>query len=234
MTDRLDRGGAVVWRFALWYPEMLRCVFSVCTPYFPPSEVYIPKEVLVQKLPNFGYQLQFAGPDVEDKVVGRDEIRGFLGILYGGSDTTGSGEKLFDAMKGVRLDKIEAGEVGESPLLSKEEMDYYVGEYERNGMRGPLNWYRTGKVNYDEERKLIEEGRSKVTVPALMVVASRDPALPPAMAAAMDRYCEDLLVKTEVNATHWALWEAPAETNRHIGEFLDVILKDKPAVKASI
>jgi pimeloyl-ACP methyl ester carboxylesterase len=194
-------------------------------------ESYVSKEQLVTRVPNFGYQLQFAGPEVEEKAVGRDGIRGFLSVLYGARGK--GGEQLFNPANGVKLDSVVAGEVGESPLLSKEEMDFYASEYERNGLRGPLNWYRTWEVNYEEERKLVEEKRNRVTVPALMVMASRDVALPPAMAAAMDQYCDDL-VKREVNASHWALWETPAETNQHIGEFLDVILKDKRAVKASI
>ncbi|KAL2257964.1 hypothetical protein VTK26DRAFT_8906 [Humicola hyalothermophila] len=229
-----DWGGAIAWRFALWYPEMLRCVFSVCTPYFAPSAAFVPREVLVEKLlPNFGYQLQLAGPDVEAAVVGRDRIRAFLSIMYAARASDGTGG-LFSPAKGVRLDKVaEPGAVGESPLLSKEEMDFYVGEFERNGIRGPLNWYRTHEINFAEEGPLVEQGRNRVTMPALMIVASGDVALPPAMAAGMDKYCDNL-VKREVKAGHWALWEAPVETNRHIGEFLDAILKNKPAAKASI
>ncbi|KAL2024396.1 hypothetical protein VTK56DRAFT_8207 [Thermocarpiscus australiensis] len=224
-----DWGGAVAWRFALWYPGMLRGVFSVCTPYYAPSGVFVSRREMVARLPNFGYQLQFASGEVEAAVVGPDKIRGFLSILYGGKGK--DGERLFDPASGVRLDKLE--EVGKSPLLNEEEMEFYVGEFARNGMRGPLNWYRTERFNYEEELKLVEEGRSRVTMPTLMITASRDVALPPAMAAAMDRYCDDL-VKREVDAGHWALWEKPAEVNQHIGEFLDVILKAERPLKASI
>jgi pimeloyl-ACP methyl ester carboxylesterase len=111
-------------------------------------------------------------------------------------------------------------------------MDFYVDEYVKNGMRGPLRWYKNNKVNFDEERVLLEQGKIKVTVPALMVMATRDAALPPAMSASMDENCTDL-VKREVNATHWALWEAAADTNKHISEFLEGILKGQP-LKASI
>ncbi|KAK4137435.1 alpha/beta-hydrolase [Trichocladium antarcticum] len=225
-----DRGGAVAWRFALWYPQLLRCVFSVCTPFTAPNKVYYSKEQVVARLPNFRYQLQLAGPEVEEKVVGRAGIRNFLAVMYGARGK--GGVEMYDSVNGLKLDRMVAGEVGESPLLSKDEMDFYVDEYARNGLRGPLNWYRTDKINYDEERKLIAEKKTRITVPALMIMASRDLALPPAMAAGMDQLCDDL-VKKEVNAGHWALWETPAETNQHISEFLDGILKDKP-VKASI
>lgn len=226
-----DWGGAVAWRFALWRPDLLRCVFSVCVPYVPPSPVYFPKEEVVKMLPNFGYQLQWEGEDVERAAAGKEGIRGFLGICYGAKGKDGE-TGLFDPTKGVRLDLVERGMVGESPLLSKDEMDFYVDEYARKGMKWPLNWYRTSKVNFDEEVELVKAERSRVTVPALMIAASADVALPPAMAAGMDQYCDDL-VKREVDASHWVLWEKPAEVNVHISEFLERFLKNQP-LKASI
>ncbi len=225
-----DWGGAVVWRFVLWRPELVRGVFSVCTPFWLPSEVYLSKKEVVRRLPNFGYQAQFDGTEVDEGVVGREKIRAFLSIMFGARRR--DGQVVFDVAKGVRVDKLEPKEIGETPLLSREEMEFYVDEYVRNGIRGPLSWYKTGRVNYDEERKLIEDGKTRVTVPALMVVAKRDSALPPIMAAGMGQHCDSLVTK-QVDATHWALWEAPAETNKHIGEFLDGLLGGAP-LKASI
>ena len=225
-----DWGGAVVWRFALWRPEMVRGVFSVCTPFWGPSPVYLEKTEVVKRLPNFGYQVQFDGTEVDEGVVGREKIRAFLSVMYGARRADGL--PVFDVRKGVDLERLVAGEIGESPLLSREEMEFYADEYARNGMRGPLCWYKTGRVNFEEELKLIEEGRTRITMPALMVVATRDAALPPAMAAGMGQHC-DSLVTQQVDATHWALWEAPAETNRHIGEFLEGLLGEPP-LKASI
>jgi pimeloyl-ACP methyl ester carboxylesterase len=142
------------------------------------------------------------------------------------------GEPVFDVLSGFKLDKLEVGKIGESPLMSKEELDFYADEFVKNGMRGPLCWYKTAKINFDEERKLLQEGRTRVRVPALMVVATRDRALPPPMSAGMDKHFDNLVMR-EVDATHWALWEKPAETNQHIDEFLRGILKEQP-LKASI
>lgn len=225
-----DWGGAVAWRFALWYPEVLRGVFSVCTPFWAVGDKFYTKAQIVQMLPNFGYQLQFEGTEVDEAVVGREKIRAFLSVMYGAKRE--DGQAVFGVAKGLQVDLLEPSKIGESPLLSREEVDFYADEYVKNGMRGPLCWYKTNKVNFDEERPLLEQGRTKVTVPALMVVATRDAALPPAMSANMDALCTDL-TKKEVNATHWALWEAAADTNKHISEFVEGILKDQP-LKASI
>ncbi|KAK4237902.1 Alpha/Beta hydrolase protein [Achaetomium macrosporum] len=225
-----DWGGVVAWRFALWYPELLQCVFSVCTPFFPVSDVYVPTEEMVKRLPNFGYQLQWEGTAVEEFVVGKEKVRAFFNALFGGQPK--DGEPIFDVAGGFHLEKFEADKIGDSPLVSKEEVEFYADEYVTNGLRGPLCWYKTRKINFDEERKLLDEGKTKVTVPSLMVVALKDVALLPSMSVGMEKYVPNL-VKKEVDASHWALWEKPAEVNQYIEEFLKGILKGQP-LKASI
>ncbi|KAK4140324.1 Alpha/Beta hydrolase protein [Dichotomopilus funicola] len=197
-----DWGGAVVWRFALWHPEALRCVIS----------------------------LQWAGTEVDEALVGREKIRAFLKVLYGARRD--DGKQVFNVAKGLDLEALEVDKIGESPLVNGEELEYYADEYARNGIKGPLSWYKTSKINFDEEKVLFDEGRDKITLPTLMVVALRDNALPPAMSANMHEYCTNL-TKKEVNATHWALWEAAGETNQHFKDFLQGVLKEQP-LKASI
>lgn len=227
-----DWGGALVWRVALWHPDLLAGVFSVCTPYNAPSPVYYPPERVVELVPNFAYQLQLAGPDVERAVRGREKIRQFLNGMYGGRGP--AGEAAFDTSRGVALESLER--LAPSPLLEAAELDFYAAEFAGNdggSIRGPLNWYRTRKVNFDEELELVREGRTRVAVPAMMISARLDNALPPAMAAGMGKHF-DRLVKTEVvEAHHWALWEAVEEVNRHIGEFVVGVLKGQ-GFKASI
>lgn len=225
-----DWGGMVVWRFALWHPEMLKGVFSICTPYAPvlPDFVDIPQ--LIQRLPNFTYQAQLAGPDVE-REIGSDpaKIRGLLSGVYGarGSD----GELVFTVNKGVHFENLD--KMGKSPLLSDEEIDYYVDQYARNGVRGPLNWYRTRKVNYEEELALLKDGQQpKVQPPSMLVAARGDAALPPRMAKGMEVFFEKVKI-LEVDGSHWSLWEpSAAETNAHIGAFVEELLGE--STKASI
>ncbi|KAK0646439.1 epoxide hydrolase [Cercophora newfieldiana] len=217
-----DWGGAVVWKMALWRPEVVSAVFSVCTPYAPPREgPYVDLEGVVKRLPNFRYQLQLAGREVEEGVVGEERTRGFLCGMYGGR--TRDGERAFDTQKGVFLEKLEG--MGMSPLLNEEEVEFYVREYVRKGLHGPLNWYRTTRVNWEEERELVERGTEalRIKVPSMIVTASKDDALPPAMTAYMGPWF-DSLERREVEAGHWALWQAAADVNRHIGDFLSKVL----------
>lgn len=236
-----DWGGMVVWRFALWHPALLRGVFSVCTPYVPPSPTYHDLAATVARLPNFRYQLQLAGPDVE-REVGRDpaKLRGFLAGMYGARGPNG-GEVVFSVDRGVHFENL--GKVGASPLLGEDELAFYVRQYARTGVRGPLNWYRTRRINYEEELALLGgeggDGKGqqapKVVPPALMIVATKDAALPPSMAEGMGASFESLRM-AEVEGSHWALWEPTAEqTNGHIGKFVEELLGGGGgAVKASI
>jgi len=233
----------VAWRFALWHPSVLRCVFSICTPYFAPISQPITLEVLTSIHSNFRYQLQFRSGECEARV-GRDpaRVRAFLGALYGGRalmedlKTIDEGRKgLFDPEVGIPLDLVEQCRVGPSPLLSKEEMDYYVEQFAtgKGGIKGACNWYRMTEINNKEEMELAQAGRVKIRTPALMVVARKDVALKPELAGKMEDFIENLKM-VEVDASHWALWERPAEVNAHLTEWLRGILDREGRLRPSI
>ncbi|KAF9872621.1 hypothetical protein CkaCkLH20_09800 [Colletotrichum karsti] len=219
-----DWGGALVWRVALWHPSLLRGVFSVCTPYNAPTTHWFDLADLIAagKFHNFKYQLQLRGPDVADRLTAPADIRQFLQGIYGGKGP--DGELVFTTQEGVVFENI--GKIGPTPLLSEEEIAYYADNFARSGLRGPTNWYRTRKLNYEEELPLAEKAEKeggapvKVAPPSLFILANRDAALPASMAAGMEQHFEDL-TRGEVTATHWALWEAPEEVNKQIKAWLD-------------
>lgn len=79
-----------------------------------------------------------------------------------------------------------------------------------------VNWYRTRKVNYEEELAIL--GR-RIEVPVLFIQALRDPALPPHLGKSMSKHIPNLTLK-QVNTAHWALWEKPEEVNVILEEWL--------------
>lgn len=109
-----------MYRVAQWYPKLVSHVFSVCTPYMPVQDDYVPLSQLVTKLPNFGYQLQFGSADqkVEKVVKGEVAMRKFLAGMYGGKPSTDT--PVMTPEHGVDLKVITDGEVGPSPLLNEE------------------------------------------------------------------------------------------------------------------
>ena len=116
-----DWGGAVVFRVAQWYPDLVSHVFSVCTPYFHVSDQYVPTEALVKgPVPQFGYQLQFGSLDQKvEKVVNNEaKVRKFLLGAYGGKPS--SGRKFMTPEHGIELSTIEEDEFEMTLLLSHE------------------------------------------------------------------------------------------------------------------
>lgn len=116
-----DWGGAVVYRVAQWYPDLVTHVFTVCTPYTPPVERYISTEQLSKTtLPQFGYQLQFGSEDGKLERVVKDEktMRKFLLGMYGGRPS--SGTKFMSPITGIDLKQVEEGEFKMTPLFDQE------------------------------------------------------------------------------------------------------------------
>jgi pimeloyl-ACP methyl ester carboxylesterase len=61
--------------------------------------------------------------------------------------------------------------------------------------------------------------KSTIDIPTLFVLALKDAALPPWMSTNMGQSIPNL-TKKEVDASHWALWERPAEVNAYVKEWL--------------
>ena len=124
-----------MYRIALWHPDLVTHLFSVCTAYFPPSKEYTSLEDRIKsgQLPNFGYQLQFANDKLEDKVTSREQIKQLLNAMYGGWSP--NKERGFDVRHGIHLENLPR--LGHTKLVDKKTLDYYANEYARNGMHGP-------------------------------------------------------------------------------------------------
>ena len=98
-------------------------------------------------------------------------------------------------------------------------MDVYTTSFHTNNLSGPMNWYRTRRVNYEDETSLPSATRNHLAQPVLFVQALRDDILIPAMSAGMERVMPKL-TRAEVPTGHWALWQAPGQVNEIIGKWL--------------
>lgn len=225
-----DWGGAIVYRIALWHPELIQAVISVCTPYSRPSLEYISTEEMVEKyLPQFQYQIHLASGEIEKNIKTRDEIKHFVNSLYGARREDGA--PGFDVHKGADFDVIKSGKLVRTSLMNQEEWEYYADNFSITGVRGTVNWYRTRKLNYDAElplAKLQKEKGLKVKPPTLYLGASRDVALPPRMARGMELNFESLKM-AQVDGGHWILIQKAEECNKIIGEYLEEVVKEGDA-----
>lgn len=96
----------------------------------------------------------------------------------------------------------------------------------KNGIRGPCNWYRTRRVNYDDERGLPASQRAGVQQPVLFVFATGDMILSEDLQKGMDKAIPNL-TKGSVPASHWALWHTPGQTNELIGKWVEGVVLGK-------
>lgn len=216
-----DWGGALVYRAALWHPELFRGIFSVCTPYTAPVPEYVDLKDQIEAgiTPSFGYQLQFRDSAIDSRLRGATNIRRVLLALYGA--TTPSGDPGFDARTGLIFENLP--HLGASPLVSNEDLDYYTVEYLKNTITGPFSWYRTARINFDEELALVDEETISFPMPGLYIGATKDTALPPEMSIGMEKYFDAGLTRGEVDSSHWALWQAAKDVNSVVGEWISTL-----------
>ncbi|KXH30040.1 hypothetical protein CSIM01_00754 [Colletotrichum simmondsii] len=219
-----DWGGAVVYRAALWHPELISAFFVISTPFAPPRLAYVDQATA---LPTLHYQLQFRTDAVQDyiglgDVQNATRVRQILNTIYG--VRLPSGASAFNSSSaGFDFDLLD-GVTTDTPLLSEEELDYYVENYAGSDpFNRTLNWYRTGELNWQDELALIPSNATAYTAkysqPALYIGGSLDSALPPILSTGMETYF-DSLSRGEVNGTHWVMWEKPEDVNGYVGNWL--------------
>ncbi|RHZ48817.1 hypothetical protein Glove_541g43 [Diversispora epigaea] len=208
-----DWGGFLAWRLCIHYPERVKAIVSVCTPYIPPNDNYISLESVAEILPNLQYQVYLSHPKAEIELDGNIE-RCFKAILR--TSTVEDHIKLFDgkSMMGHVIDGVE-----KSDLISQKELDYYVAQYKTHGFHGGLNWYKTRKVNFQDEKGT----RKQIHHPALMVTAGKDLHIHPSTTKNMHKFCKDLSIKNIENSGHWVMLEQANQLHEYLDEFLEYV-----------
>ena len=116
-----------MWKFAsLWHPDMVKGVFSVCTPYAPPQPAgteYLGAEALVERVPNFRYQLQLGGTEMEEYLAKEGLVEEYLGAVFGAKAEDGKGP-LMTPEGGVEVERLR-GVKGGGRLVTGEEWEVY-------------------------------------------------------------------------------------------------------------
>ncbi|KAK8191702.1 epoxide hydrolase-like protein [Phyllosticta capitalensis] len=211
-----DWGGAVVYRVALWYPKLVSHIFAISTPYSPPSKTYMSIEDVVNgPLPQFRYQLQLAAGDAE-VLTTKEELRNFMKFVSGGRGP--NGEYGFHPLKGIILENLPKLERG--PFMTEKELDFYAEQYSKNGLNGPLSWYRTRKVNYEEELALTNPN---IDAHVLFIATAKDAVLKPEMSLGMEKFIPNL-TRSSVDANHFGQWEKPDEINQIIKDWSEKVV----------
>ncbi|XP_015276121.1 PREDICTED: bifunctional epoxide hydrolase 2 [Gekko japonicus] len=220
-----DWGGASVWNMALFYPERVRAVASLNTP-FKPADPKVDVMELIRSMPVFDYQLYFQEPGVAEAELEKNLRRTFTVMIR----TT----KKEDQLPGVSLSVSNVRERGgllvglpedppPSSLLPEPVLQYYIQQYQKSGFRGPLNWYRNMQANWTWNASA--QGR-KIRVPALMVTAGKDKVLHPNMSKRMEEWIPQLTRGHIEECGHFTQMERPAALNKILIEWLRDVHKN--------
>ncbi|MFF4183698.1 alpha/beta fold hydrolase [Streptomyces sp. NPDC001691] len=219
-----DWGSTIAATSALLHPEVFRAVALLSVPYAPPGG---PRPTDV-----FG---RIGGPEQEFYVSyfqepGRAEteiepdVRGWLAGFYAAlsADTMpahGEPDPHFVAPGGRLRDRFPVGVL--PAWLTEDELDFYAGEFERTGLTGALNRYRSMDRDWED---LAPHRGAPIKQPSLFIGGTLD-ASTTWMSDAIDAFPTTLPGLTASHLVegcgHWIQQERPEEINRLLTDWLN-------------
>jgi len=216
-----DWGAPVAWHAALLRPDRFRAVIGLSVPFRPRGPV-APTSVMPRHQDAMFYQLYFQQPGVAEAELERDARQTFVKILGNvpGGAPAGAAVGMVPRGGGVLTGRPNPAAL--PAWLREADIDYYVGEFERTGFRGGLNWYR----NIDRNWELLAPfAGAKVTVPALYMAGDRDLVV---AFRGMDQFIANLAndvpqLRGKImlpGCGHWTQQERASDVNAAIINFL--------------
>ena len=217
-----DWGALVGWNVALLYPERVRAVVGLSIPYLrdPNWPAMCTQEYWGDRFFYWAYYMQEGVAEAEMEADLRTNL---LRMYVGASGDAPRGFRPNTRAAKTFLDLMPPAPDTLPSWLTEEDLDYYVEQFERTGLRGSINWYRNIPRLLSDTVQL--EGM-KISQPTLFMMGSRDAAqyfLPPAGQA--ERF-EDLRDEIVIDgAGHWLQLEATEEVNQRSLEFLSEFVR---------
>jgi pimeloyl-ACP methyl ester carboxylesterase len=222
-----DWGAPIVWNSALTRPDVVRAVAGFSVPYtgVPARPLSAMIEEVFTSRGRFFYQHYFQAEGVAEAEMERDVRDSLRRFYYAISGEAPDGSWPLDKKVGDPL-LYRLPDPNPFPAwLTDADLDYYVGEFQRSGCRGPINRYRNHEADFAWLQQF--KGR-KIEQPALFIGGARDLVLSmfgradPAGLAAMIRAEVPDLRGADVleGCGHWTQQERPAEVNERLVAWL--------------
>ena len=216
-----DWGAPIVWNTSLFFPDKVRAVAGLSVPHTGRGRM--PRIELFRNLykDRFFYQLYFQQPGVAEAEFEADLRTSLRKIYYQASGEGRQGPRPNKPAGSKFLD----GLTDPNPFpgwMTEADLDYYVGQFEQSGLRGPLNRYRTAELDFAQQEAIANR---KIEQPAAFIAGSLDPVLSfiPGvdLVEVMRLHVSDLrLVRIIDGAGHWVQQERPDEVNAALLEWL--------------
>jgi pimeloyl-ACP methyl ester carboxylesterase len=214
-----DWGAPVAWHTALFRPDRVRAVAGLSVPFSPRGNRRPTITMRAARGAGF-YMLYFQTPGVADAELARDPRRTLRSLLYAASGDAPRLEPVVPDGGGF-LDFCP--EPDELPAwLTEADLDVFVGEFERTGFTGGLNWYR----NLDRNWAMTAPWRgAKITPPALFVAGESDLVVnAPGVRDYLPRMGDNVINLRDTvllpGCGHWTQQERPDEVNAALIKFL--------------
>ena len=217
-----DWGASIAWNTALLHPGKVRAVAGLSVPYTGPGPapfIEVAKQVYKDK---FFYQIYFQEPGVAEAELEAD-VRDALAKIY--YWISGEGLRAMPPVSKPADAQLLDGMTAPEALpawLNVEDLDYYVGQFEASGFRGPINRYR----NWHRDFALLSPlAGQQIQQPAAFIAGTLEPVLnfvPGVdLVATMREKLADLrMVEMIDGAGHWVQQECADEVNTALIEFL--------------
>ena len=228
-----DWGGPIALNTAALNEDRITATGTLSVPFNsrgPMPTLDLWKEIYKDR---FFYQLYFQKEGIAEEEFESDLTRALF-MTYTNSDGRGMKFNFEKGQSGLVPEKtkdstfLEGMEVFEDfpDWFSKEDLDYFVSQFEISGLRGPFNRYRAQNIDWHEipelEGKILEQ-------PAFFVTGTLDPVnfFVPSDQSLTDRIkpnYKNLLFAEELEGIgHWTQQEAPDEVNSFILDFLNKV-----------
>ena len=217
-----DWGAPIAWTTALVHPDRVRAVAGFSVPYagIPTRSIREVIDILYTRRGKFFYQHAFEAEGVAEVELEADiraTLRRFF-YTWSGDAAPGSwpdDKKVDDAIW------LRVPDPANLPhWLTEEDLNYYVGEFEKSGFRGPLNRYR----NHDRDFEFLQAFKGKrIEQPALFIAGEQDRVLSmfgdrlPTMRAELPNLQGLHLLP---NCGHWTHHEAAPAVEGHLLSWL--------------
>jgi pimeloyl-ACP methyl ester carboxylesterase len=214
-----DWGAPIVWQTAVLHKEKVRAVAGLSVPYYalPPASLNHIFKAMWTDQGKFFYMAYFQDEGVAEREL-EANVRDALRRLYFASSADSDGRwGGADKPAGEPMLKGLENPAHFPDWMTPADIDYYVGEFERSGFRGPLNRYR----NFERDWALMNGVTDRMLYqPSLFIAGAKDMVLKmfgdgdvAALEARMRENMTDLRgFHIVANAGHWVQQEAPQET----------------------